>query len=91
MGSESGRGHQVSSAGSPIESAAKIGELDLHPIERHALIGPIPHVPVGNSLVGEIGGVTIPDLVDRAGRVQSLLGELADRFQHCVPRLPRKT
>ena len=75
---------EVGVVGGPAEPGAQVGELDIDPIDRGALAGPVPHVPVGDGLLGEVAGVTIPDLVDRAGGGQLLLGELADRLQHPV-------
>ena len=70
--------------GGPAEPGPQVGELDVHPVHRHPLAGPVPHVPVGDGLLGEVAGVTIPDLVDGAGGGQLFLGELADRLQHAV-------
>ena len=79
---------EVALVGGPAEPGPQVGELDVHPVERDALAGPVPDVPVGDGLLGEVGGVTIPDLVDRAGGGELVLGELADRLQQPVAGVP---
>ena len=80
-----GRGAgEVALVGGPAEARSEVGELRVDPVGRGALAGPVPHDPVGHGLLGEVGGVAVPDHVDVAGRCQPILGELADRLQQPV-------
>ena len=84
VGGDGDGGVEVTLVGRPSEPGAQVGVLDVHPVNRDALAGPVPDVAEGDGLIGEVASMTVAHGVDRAGSGELLLGELADRLQHAV-------
>jgi hypothetical protein len=91
VGGDGRGGGQVVLVGGPAEPGPQVGELDVHPVHRHPLAGPVPHVPIGDGPLGEVAGVSVPDLADGSGGGQLVLGELADGLRQAVAGVPTGT
>jgi hypothetical protein len=82
-----GRGpFDVATVSGPAEGGAEVGELGVRPVERAALVGTVPDVPLQQDLLGEVAAVPIPHVGEGAGAGELVLGELPDRLQDPVPR-----
>jgi hypothetical protein len=72
-----GRGpFDVATVSGPAEGGAEVGELGVRPVERAALVGTVPDVPLQQDLLGEVAAVPVPHVGERAGAGELVLGEL---------------